>query len=118
MHVKKRALISVYDKAGVVDLARELAGLGHTLLSTGGTAEALRNAGLPVVEISHYTGHPEIKALAGNHSLQWQNLGVKKTQDWTEHHVVFNTLENEAVSVMFGVWGSAKGRSRPTWPAS
>ncbi|HKN48174.1 MAG TPA: bifunctional phosphoribosylaminoimidazolecarboxamide formyltransferase/IMP cyclohydrolase, partial [Candidatus Polarisedimenticolia bacterium] len=59
MHVKKRALISVYDKAGVVDLARELAGLGHTLLSTGGTAEALRNAGLPVVEISHYTGHPE-----------------------------------------------------------
>ncbi len=60
MHVKKRALISVYDKAGVVELARDLTALGYTLLSTGGTAETLKNAGIPVVEISHYTGHPEI----------------------------------------------------------
>jgi phosphoribosylaminoimidazolecarboxamide formyltransferase / IMP cyclohydrolase len=60
MHPRKRALISVYDKSGVVDLARTLVELDYTLLSTGGTAEALRQAGLPVVEISHYTGHPEI----------------------------------------------------------
>ncbi|HEU4401713.1 MAG TPA: bifunctional phosphoribosylaminoimidazolecarboxamide formyltransferase/IMP cyclohydrolase [Candidatus Polarisedimenticolia bacterium] len=60
MTPKKRALISVYDKAGVVDLAHRLVALGHTLLSTGGTAQALRQAGVPVVEISHYTGHPEI----------------------------------------------------------
>ncbi len=60
MHGKKRALISVYDKTGVADLARQLVTLGHTVLSTGGTAETLRKAGLPVVEISHYTGHPEI----------------------------------------------------------
>jgi phosphoribosylaminoimidazolecarboxamide formyltransferase / IMP cyclohydrolase len=60
MHTRKRALISVYDKTGVVELARVLVELGYTLLSTGGTAEALRKAGLPVVEISHYTGHPEI----------------------------------------------------------
>jgi len=57
---KKRALLSVYDKEGIVELAGRLAALGYTLLSTGGTAEALRKAGIGVVEIAHYTGHPEI----------------------------------------------------------
>jgi len=60
MPTRKRALISVYDKTGVVDLARGLLDLDYSLLSTGGTAEALKRAGLPVTEISHYTGHPEI----------------------------------------------------------
>ncbi len=55
-----RALISVSDKAGVVDLARRLAGLGVELLSTGGTAAALRTAGLPVTDVSEITGFPEI----------------------------------------------------------
>jgi len=57
---EKRALLSVWDKGGIVDLARRLAGLSWTLLSTGGTADALRKAGLPVTEVSAYTGHPEI----------------------------------------------------------
>src|SRR5439155_15709268 len=57
---RKRALLSVFDKTGVVDLGRELAALGYTLLSTGGTAAALKSAGVPVVEIGHYTGQPEI----------------------------------------------------------
>ncbi len=57
---KKRALISVYDKNGIVDLAGRLVKLGYTLLSTGGTADTLRKASVPVVEIAHYTGHPEI----------------------------------------------------------
>jgi hypothetical protein len=57
-----------------------------------------------------YTGQPEIKALAaGGRALQYQYPEVKKTQDWTEHHVVFNSLENEKVTVYFGVWGAAKG---------
>src|SRR5687768_304447 len=55
-----RALLSVSDKTGVVDLARELHGRGWTLLSTGGTAGALRAAGLPVTEVSEVTGHPEM----------------------------------------------------------
>ena len=55
-----RALISVSDKAGVVDLARRLAGLGVELLSTGGTAAALRKAGLAVTDVSEITGFPEI----------------------------------------------------------
>jgi len=57
---KKRAILSVYDKTGIVELARELVALGYSLLSTGGTAAALKNAGVPVIEIAHYTGQPEI----------------------------------------------------------
>ncbi len=57
---RKRALLSVYDKTGIVDLGRDLAALGYSLLSTGGTAAALKKAGLPVIEIAHYTGQPEI----------------------------------------------------------
>jgi phosphoribosylaminoimidazolecarboxamide formyltransferase/IMP cyclohydrolase len=55
-----RALLSVSDKTGLVDFARELSGRGWTLLSTGGTARALRDAGLPVTEVSEVTGHPEM----------------------------------------------------------
>jgi phosphoribosylaminoimidazolecarboxamide formyltransferase/IMP cyclohydrolase len=55
-----RALISVSDKTGVVELARELAALGITLLSTGGTAKLLEGAGLAVTEIAAHTGFPEM----------------------------------------------------------
>ena len=55
-----RALLSVYDKTGVVDLACELVGLGFELVSTGGTASALSSAGLPVTSLSSVTGFPEI----------------------------------------------------------
>src|SRR5258708_7570910 len=48
----KRALLSVYDKAGVVDLARRLHGLGWTLVSSGGTARVLADAGLPVTDVA------------------------------------------------------------------
>ena len=55
-----RALLSVSDKSGLVDFASGLARLGVVLLSTGGTAKVLSNAGLPVVEIGDYTGFPEM----------------------------------------------------------
>jgi phosphoribosylaminoimidazolecarboxamide formyltransferase/IMP cyclohydrolase len=55
-----RALLSVSDKAGLVDLGRALAGHGVELVSTGGTATALRDAGLPVRDISDLTGFPEM----------------------------------------------------------
>ncbi|MEI2618048.1 MAG: bifunctional phosphoribosylaminoimidazolecarboxamide formyltransferase/IMP cyclohydrolase [Thermomicrobiales bacterium] len=55
-----RALISVWDKAGVVDLARRLAALGFEILSTGGTARTIADAGLAVREVSEVTGFPEI----------------------------------------------------------
>jgi phosphoribosylaminoimidazolecarboxamide formyltransferase/IMP cyclohydrolase len=60
MAVIRQALISVSDKTGVVDFARGLAAFGVTLLSTGGTAKLLREAGLAVVEVADYTGFPEM----------------------------------------------------------
>jgi phosphoribosylaminoimidazolecarboxamide formyltransferase/IMP cyclohydrolase len=54
------ALLSVSDKTGIVEFARQLAALGFTILSTGGTARALSDAGLEVVEVSRHTGFPEI----------------------------------------------------------
>ena len=56
----QRALLSVSDKAGLVPLAKTLAAAGVELISTGGTAKALREAGLTVTEVSDHTGFPEI----------------------------------------------------------
>ncbi len=56
----KRALISVSDKTGVVDLAGVLKDFGVEIVSTGGTARALKEAGIPVIEMSDYTGFPEM----------------------------------------------------------
>jgi len=56
----ERALISVYDKTGVVEFARELASLEIEIVSTGGTAKLLRDAGIPVRDVSDLTGWPEM----------------------------------------------------------
>jgi phosphoribosylaminoimidazolecarboxamide formyltransferase/IMP cyclohydrolase len=56
----RRALISVSDKTGVADFAKSLAALGVEILSTGGTASALREAGLQVTDVSEFTGQEEI----------------------------------------------------------
>jgi phosphoribosylaminoimidazolecarboxamide formyltransferase / IMP cyclohydrolase len=56
----RRALLSVSDKSGLIDLARGLDALGIALVSTGGTAKALRDAGLPVTDVGTLTGFPEI----------------------------------------------------------
>src|SRR5262245_28196244 len=56
----RRALISVSDKAGVVDFATALVSLGVELLSTGGTAKLLRQAGLAVKDVADHTGFPEM----------------------------------------------------------
>lgn len=55
-----RALLSVTDKRGVADFARQLADLGYDLISTGGTAKLLREAGLAVTEVQDVTGFPEM----------------------------------------------------------
>ena len=56
----RRALLSVSDKTGLIDLARALAARNVELLSTGGTAKAIREAGLPVKDVSDVTGFPEM----------------------------------------------------------
>jgi len=58
----KRALLSVSDKTGILDFATALHNAGVELLSTGGTAKLIAEAGLPVTEVSDHTGHPEIMA--------------------------------------------------------
>ena len=55
-----RALLSVYDKTGIVDFARALHDLGVELVSSGGTAKAIAEAGMPVVDVAEFTGVPAI----------------------------------------------------------
>ena len=56
----RRALVSVSDKSGVVELARILADLNVEILSTGGTAKSLRQNGIEITDVSDYTGFPEM----------------------------------------------------------
>lgn len=56
----RRALVSVFDKSGLTELARALSGANVEIISSGGTAKALREAGFKAVEVSDYTGAPEI----------------------------------------------------------
>jgi phosphoribosylaminoimidazolecarboxamide formyltransferase / IMP cyclohydrolase len=60
MPVPRRALLSVYDKTGLAELGRGLVARGWELVSTGGTARALREAGLPVTDVAAVTGFPEM----------------------------------------------------------
>jgi phosphoribosylaminoimidazolecarboxamide formyltransferase/IMP cyclohydrolase len=56
----QRAILSVTDKTGIVDFARQLSSMGVELISTGGTSKLLRESGIPVKEISEFTGFPEM----------------------------------------------------------
>ncbi len=80
-----RALISVSDKHGIVDFARQLADAGVALLSTGGTAKLLREAGLAVTDVSEHTGSPEI--LDGRVKTLHPKVhgGLLARRDSTEH---------------------------------
>ena len=86
----RRALLSVSDKTGLIDLARVLAGLGVTLISTGGTRKTLEAAGVSVQDISAVTGFPEI--LDGRvktlHPLVYG--GILAVRDNREHMATLN----------------------------
>lgn len=56
----ERALISVTDKTGIHELGKDLAGFGVQILSTGGTAKVLSQSGIPITEVSDFTGFPEM----------------------------------------------------------
>lgn len=56
----ERALISLTDKSGIEGFAKELADLGIEILSTGGTASKIRESGVPVMDVSEFTGFPEM----------------------------------------------------------
>lgn len=56
-----------------------------------------------------FQGQLEVKLLVGSRGLNFNSLGVKPTQDWTMHHVVFNSLENSDVTLYIGAWGARSG---------
>lgn len=64
------------------------------------------------VKTEEFRGTPEVKLLVGNRGLNYDALGAKPTQDWTTHHVVFNSLSNTEAQIYFGCWG---GRSGSLW---
>ena len=70
MAVIKRALISVSDKTGIVDFAKELSKYGVEILSTGGTAAKIREAGIDVMDVSEFTGFPESRLCAAGKVLK------------------------------------------------
>ncbi len=92
MHKIKRALVSVSDKTGVVEFCEGLRRLGIEILSTGGTAKLLLENGVPVVEVSAYTGFPEImggRVKTLHPKIHGGILGRRGTDDavMTEHGI-------------------------------
>ncbi|MGB9107403.1 MAG: bifunctional phosphoribosylaminoimidazolecarboxamide formyltransferase/IMP cyclohydrolase, partial [Telluria sp.] len=81
----KQALISVSDKAGVLDFARALSALGVNILSTGGTAKLLQDNGVAVTEVADYTGFPEM--LDGRVKTLHPKVhgGILARRDFPEH---------------------------------
>lgn len=91
----RRALLSVSDKSGLVDLARHLVSFGVELISTGGTRKALAEAGLPVRDISEVTGFPEI--LDGRVKTLHPRIhaGILAIRDNAEHQ---STLKKQEIA--------------------
>src|SRR4030095_7305509 len=61
------------------------------------------------VKTQDFRGTPEVKVLAGNRAMNYDALGTKPTQDWTTHHVVFNSLEHTNLNLYLGCWGGRNG---------
>jgi len=97
-----KALLSVYDKTGVVDFARSLQKTGMDLVSTGGTHKALSDAGLPVQQVSELTGSPEI--LDGRvktlHPIIYG--GILARRDNPEHVSELATLQMDTIDLVAG----------------
>lgn len=98
----KRALISVFDKNGLVDLARALHGLGVEIVSTGGTARDIRDAGVPVTTVDQVTGFPEI--LGGRVKTLHPRLQAALLADQhnPEHLKVIEELDIEPFQLFVG----------------
>ena len=89
----QRALISVYDKAGVIDFARNLSEMGVELLSTGGTASSIRGAGIPVKDVSEFTGFPEMLDGRVKTLTPQVHAGILYMRDNEEHTLTMNEFE-------------------------
>jgi hypothetical protein len=61
------------------------------------------------IKTKDFHGTPEVKILAGDRALDYNSLGVKSTQDWTLHHVVFDSLDHSEANLYLGCWGGGTG---------
>src|SRR5580698_2743689 len=110
----RRALLSVTDKTGLVDFARVLASFNVDLVSTGGTARALREAGLPVRDISDLTGFPEM--LDGRVKTLHPKVhgGILHIRDNAEHMAAVAEHDIEPIDmVVVNLYAFAKTSQRP-----
>lgn len=98
--MKKQALISVSDKTGVCEFAAGLAALGYEILSTGGTATALKNAGIPVTNVSDVTGFPE--CLDGRVKTLHPRIhaGILAMRANPEHMATLEKLEIDPIDII------------------
>ena len=110
----KRALLSVSDKTGLIDLARALADKSVELVSTGGTAKAIRDAGIPVRDISDLTGFPEM--MDGRVKTLHPNVhgGLLAVRDNPEHVAAMETHGIDAIDLVEGVVRTEGQRLRLT----
>src|SRR5580700_5447100 len=110
----RRALLSVTDKTGLVDFARVLASFGVDLVSTGGTSRTLREAGLPVRDISDLTGFPEM--LDGRVKTLHPKVhgGILHIRDNAEHMASVSEHEIEPIDmVVVNLYAFEKTAQRP-----
>lgn len=94
------ALISVSDKKGVENFARGLASMGVTIISTGGTAECLRRSGIEVVEVTEFTGSPEL--LGGRVKTLHPKIhaGILASRDSEAHRLEMSRLGFEYIDIV------------------
>lgn len=96
----KRALISVSDKTGVIEFAQNLQSMGIEIISTGGTATALKEAQVPVVDISEFTGFPEIMDGRVKTLHPMVHAGILCRRDMPEHMKVLNELDMRLIDMI------------------
>ena len=97
---KRRALISVSDKTGVVDFARKLEAIGFEIISTGGTEKSLREAGLKPINISDVTGFPECLDGRVKTLHPAVHAGILARRDLPEHMEQLKTLGIDKIEIV------------------
>jgi len=95
-----RALLSVSDKAGVVEFAKALTERGVELLSTGGTAKAIRDAGIEVKDVSEFTGFPEMLDGRVKTLTPQVHAGLLHLRDNDEHMATMKEHELEPIDLV------------------
>lgn len=95
-----RAIVSVYDKTGVAEFAKELSNLGVEIISTGGTAKLLKEKGVPVKEISDLTGFPEIMEGRVKTLHPKVHGGILSKRDNKEHQKTMGNLGIERIDMV------------------